>query len=101
VRRPRAIDRDIARGVADAEYENALAGEWLGRPVMVGMDLLTGEGASTGKGRLGIPRIPVVTVGDQHGTIPLGPHRPGVPLPDRDVPATFGRRHHLVTSVRN
>jgi hypothetical protein len=91
----RAIDRDIARGVADAEDENALAGEWFGRPVMVGMDLLTGERGSTGKGRLGIPRIPVVTVSDQHGTIPLGPHLPGFPPPDRDVPAIFGCRHHL------
>jgi len=91
----RAIDRDIACGVAHSEDENALVGEWLRRPVMVGMDLLTGERGSTGKGRLGIPRIPVVTVSDQHGTIPLGPHLPGIPPPDRDVPATFGRRRHL------
>ncbi len=88
----RALGGGIAGGVADAEDENAFASEWLGRPVMVRMDLLTGESASAGKGRFRILWIPVVTVSDQHGTIPLGAHHPGIPLPDRDVPAAFRRR---------
>ena len=83
----RTIDGDIAGGVADAKDEDPLAGERLRSAVVVGMKLLASESVSAGKGRLGIPRIPVVTVGDQHGAVPPGMLRPGIPLPGRDVPA--------------
>src|SRR5207247_7203107 len=88
----RAIGCDVAGGVADAEDEDTFAGKGFRRAVVVGMNLLAREGARAGKGRFWVLGIPVVTVGDQHGTVPLGAHRPGIPLPDRDVPAASRRR---------
>jgi hypothetical protein len=87
-----AFGCDIAGGVADAEGENAFAGKGFRRAVMVGMNLLAGEGRGAGKSWLWILRIPVVTVGDQHSVVPLGARSPGIPPPDRDVPATSRRR---------
>src|ERR1700730_4359419 len=83
----RTIGCGIAGGVADAKYEDTLAGERLRCAVVVGMNLRASESARAGKGRFRIPRIPVVAVGDQHSTVALGAPRPRVPLPDRDVPA--------------
>ena len=79
-------------GCPAAGHENAFAGKGFRRAVMVGMNLLAGEGRGAGKGRLRILRIPVVTVGDQYGVVPLGARSPGIPPPDRDVPATSRRR---------
>src|SRR5262245_27413360 len=88
----RALDRDVAGGVADAEDQDALAGEGLGRAVMMGVDLLTNETARTWKGWLGVPRIPMVAVCDNHGAVPFGTRRPVVPPLDGDIPVASRRR---------
>ncbi len=86
--------RDVARGVPDAEDENALPGERLGGTVLMGMDLLTGKGTGAGESRFRVPGIPVVAVRDEHGAVAPGAGRPGIPRPYGDVPAAVGRGRH-------
>src|SRR5215831_15503534 len=50
----RAVDGDIAGGIADAKDEDALSGKGLWGAVVVGMELLAGECAGAGGGRFGL-----------------------------------------------
>src|SRR5215510_13189323 len=88
----RTIDGDITGGIADAKDEDALSGKGFWGAVVVGMELLAGERAGAGEGWLGVPRLPVVAAGNQHGLVPPGARRAGVAVDDRDVPtAPSGR----------
>src|SRR5215472_3209240 len=89
---PGTICRDVAGRVPDAKDEDALPGKSLRSAVGMGVNLLAGKAVGTWKGWLGITRIPVMTVCHQHGAVPLGILRPGIPLQDRDIPASSGCR---------
>ena len=83
--------RDIAAGVADAEHEYAPAGEGLRCAVAMRMHHLAAE--RRGARHVRVPRIPVMTVGNEHGCVPPGGLSPVAALSDRDVPAArAGRR---------
>src|SRR5215831_9541760 len=88
----RTIDGDIAGGIADAKDEDALSGKRFWGAVVEGMELLAGECAGAGEGWLGVPRIPVVAAGGQHGLVPPGARRAGAAVDDRDVPTAPGGR---------
>ena len=73
----------------------------LGRPVVVGVDLLARERLAARERRLRPARVPVVTVGDQDVVVVPGLDRPGiVAATDRHVPAAALACATLVTSVR-
>jgi len=83
--------RDIAAGVADAEHEYAPAGEGLRCAVVMRMHHLAAD--RRGARHVRVPRIPVMTVGNEHGCVPPAGFSPAAALPDRDVPAArAGRR---------
>src|SRR5258708_38604309 len=82
--------RDIAAGVADPEHEYAPAGEGLRRAVVMRMHQLAAE--RRGARHVRVPRIPVMTVGNEHGCVPPGGFSPVAAPPDCDVPAARGGR---------
>ena len=71
-RDPGGLHGDVGRRVADPQHHHPLAGEHLGRAVVVGMQLLARELAR--ERRLRPARVPVVAVGDDHVVV--------VPRPD-------------------
>ncbi len=100
---PRGLDRDVDRGVADPKHQNPLALQHIGLAVVMHVHLLAGELLRAGKGRFGPARVPVVAVGNEHGSVanglplPIGIRNRDLPLPVSRLDAhNFGPKPNLV-----